>query len=148
MGDSIRGLLPHGRQHTNLKEFIGALRNKFQLSTAHWTLYMETQTWKTNGDWPRFHTMINAHRQFLDKTLEPALMVHMINGIDPYHMRKVVKEPRVHRRWMKPSRRRGKCSESHHHHCQRTKTPQTTTVYLKQTYLTNRRYLHKWTLTS
>ncbi len=34
------------------------------------------------------------HRQFLDKTLEPELMVHMINGLDPYLMRKMVKETR------------------------------------------------------
>ena len=38
--------------------------------------------------------MINAYRQFRGETLEPALMVHMINGQDTYLMRKVVQEPR------------------------------------------------------
>ena len=94
MGDSIRGLFPSDHHHTTWTEFVAALRPKFQLSTADWALYMETQTWKMNGDWPRFHTMITAYRQFVDKALEPALMLHMINGLDPYLMRKVVKEPR------------------------------------------------------
>jgi len=56
-----------------------ALRPKFQLNTADWALYMGTQTWKMNGNRPRF---------------QPALMSHMINGQDPYLMRKVVEEPK------------------------------------------------------
>ena len=38
--------------------------------------------------------MINAYRQFVDNALEPALMLHMINGLDPYLRRNVAKEPR------------------------------------------------------
>ena len=94
MSDCIRGLFPPEHRHASWKEFIEAPRLKFQLSSADWPQYMESQPWKMNGDWPRFHTMINAYRQFLDKALEPALMLHMINGLDQYLMRKVVKEPK------------------------------------------------------
>ena len=44
MGDSIRGLFPSDHHHTTWTEFVAALRPKFQLSTADWALYTETQT--------------------------------------------------------------------------------------------------------
>ena len=46
------------------------------------------------GDWPGFHSVVQAYKLCLDPSLHPALMVNMIKALDTYLRRNVVKEPR------------------------------------------------------
>ena len=94
LGESIRGMFPTGVQFTNWEDFIQALKPKFLLHTADWSLYLETQHWQMGGDWPRFHAIVQTYRLFIPKDFHHALMLHMIKALDPYLQRKVIKEPR------------------------------------------------------
>ena len=55
---------------------------------------MESEQCNMRGDWPGFHSVVQAYKLCLDPSLHPALMVNMIKALDPYLRRKVVKEPR------------------------------------------------------
>jgi hypothetical protein len=87
LGESIRGMFPTGTQFNNWDDFIQALKPKFLLHTADWSLYLETYHWQMNGDWPRFHAIVQTYRLFIDKEYHHALMLHMIKGLDPYLQR-------------------------------------------------------------
>ena len=94
LGESIRGMFPQGTQFDNWEAFVQALKPKFLMHTADWSLYLETQHWQMQGDWPRFHAIVQTYRLFIPKEFHPSLMLHMIKALDPYLQRKVIKEPR------------------------------------------------------
>ena len=62
--------------------------------TTDWALFVESEQWNVRGDWPGFHSVVQAYKLCLDSSLHPALMVNMIRALDPYMQRKVIKEPR------------------------------------------------------
>jgi hypothetical protein len=94
LGESIRGMFPPNTQFDNWEDFVQKLKPKFLLHTADWSLYLETYHWQMNGDWPRFHAIVQTYRLFIPKDMHYTLMVHMIKGLDEYLQRKVMKEPR------------------------------------------------------
>ena len=47
-----------------------------------------------NGDWPRFHSIVQTYRMLIPHELHNALMVNMIAGMNSYMQRKVCKEPK------------------------------------------------------
>ena len=42
-----------------------ALKPKLLLHTAEYQLLVETHSWQMNGDWHRFHAMIQTHKLFM-----------------------------------------------------------------------------------
>ena len=60
LGESIRGMFPAGTQFETWELFVEPLKPKFLMHTADWSLYFETQNWAMNGDWPRFHAMVQT----------------------------------------------------------------------------------------
>ena len=63
--------------------------------TADWALFVESKRWSMRGDWPGFHSVVQAYKLCLDSSLHPALMVNMIKALDHYLRRKVIKYPRA-----------------------------------------------------
>ena len=61
--------------------------------TADLALFVDSEQWNMRGDCPGFHSVVQAHKLCLDSSLHPALMVNMIEELDPYLRRKVTKEP-------------------------------------------------------
>jgi hypothetical protein len=93
MGDSFRGLLPPSVTFTKWDEFIQALKPKFMLHTAEWSLYLECTHWKQEADWPSFHAKIQTYRLFLDRSLDPSLLILMTAALPDYLAKKVAKPP-------------------------------------------------------
>ena len=66
--------------------------------TADWALFMESEQCNMRGDWPGFHSVVQACKLCLYPSIHPALMVNMIKALDPYLRRKVVKVAHFHHR--------------------------------------------------
>ena len=54
MGDSFRELFPATQIFENWKAFVQALKPKFLLHTAEWSLFLELKQWHADRDWPSF----------------------------------------------------------------------------------------------
>ena len=93
MGDAYRGLLPDDVSCRTWEVFVQALKPKFLLHTAEWSLFLELKQWQAERDWPRFHAKVQAYRLFLDKALEPAIKIFIVAAFPDYLARKVVKPP-------------------------------------------------------
>ena len=94
MGDTLHGMFPAGQTFPNWDAFMKELKPKFMPHTADWALFVVSEQWNMRGDWPGFHSGVQAYKLCLDSSLHPALMVNMIKALDPYLRRKVIKEPR------------------------------------------------------
>jgi len=82
---TLRGIFPAGQTSPNWDEFLKELKSKFM---------PEFEQWNMQGDWPGYHSVVQAYKLCLDSSLHPALMVNVIKALDPYLRRKVIKEPR------------------------------------------------------
>ena len=86
MGDSFRGLFPATQNFDSWEAFVQALKPKF-------LFHLELKQWHAERDWPSFHAKVQTYRMFLDKALEPAIMVFIIAALPDYLARKVTKLP-------------------------------------------------------
>ena len=68
------------------------LKPKFLLHTAEYQLLVETHSWQMNGDWPRFHAIIQTYKLFISEYLHGTLLINMLKALDHYLQRKVIKE--------------------------------------------------------
>ena len=94
MGDTLRGIFPARQTFPNWDEFVKDLKPKFMPHTADLALFVDSEQWNMRGDWPGFHSVVQAFKLCHEPSLHPALMVNMIKALDSYLRRKVVKEPR------------------------------------------------------
>ena len=58
--------------------------------TADWALFVESELWNMRGDWPGFHSVVQAYKRCLDSSIHPALIVNMIKALYHYLRRKVI----------------------------------------------------------
>ena len=94
MGETFRGLFPAGQQFADWATFVRELKPKFLQHTMDWSLVLETNQWKMEGDWPRFHSRVQKYRLFIDESFHPTLMLNLVKALDPYLQRKVLKDPK------------------------------------------------------
>ena len=94
LGEHSMGLLPKGVTLSSWEDFVQELRPKFLRHTMDWQLVVESEHWRMNGDWPRFHSIVQTYRMFTPSEFHITLMLNMIKALDPYLQRKVAKEPK------------------------------------------------------
>ena len=71
MGDTLRGIFPAGQTLPNWDEFVKELKPKFMPLTADWALFVESEQWNMRGDWPGFHSVVQACELCLDPSINP-----------------------------------------------------------------------------
>ena len=62
MGDTIRGIFTEGQTFPNWDEFVKELKPMFMPHTAYWALFVESEQWNVRGDWPGFHSVVQAYK--------------------------------------------------------------------------------------
>ena len=65
--ETARGFFDTTREFETWEEFMQALKQKFLLHTAEYQLLVETHSWHMNGDWPRFHAIIQTYKLFISE---------------------------------------------------------------------------------
>ena len=62
-------MFPETQTFDSWEDFVQALKPKFLLHTAGWSLFLELKQWQAERYWPSFHVKVQTYRMFLDKAL-------------------------------------------------------------------------------